>query len=402
VKTSRRSCSALAFALAVIALLPDLTTKAVAETEKPPPAPKTEIVKVPKGWRVARQYPHMGVEVIRMAKKRQRVSIVAIAPSAKVNMVHALAHDQLSRVKPTQRPSQICRRLGCVAGINGAFFDRDSGLPFSGIISQGELLRSVTSPRPHVAIQSGLLLDQTTPPVQVLAYPQGQVLDPIDPSEAEPIVVRGVNRTRGSNGIAIYSRKWGKYSPGSAGKELLLRAMGQPQLLVGSQVLFQVVGIRKPGGTIRSDEIVLSGTGDGARRLSEVWRRIISGELSEVMTVEIGSGPSTLIGTRPVIVRDGQPIRRNGGYFARSRHPRSVLAARSDGTIMFVVIDGRAKKARGMSLKGAAALVRSLGAFNAANLDGGGSSVMVVQGRVQSRPAGGERRVSTALAIVPR
>lgn len=61
-----------------------------------------------------------------------------------------------------------------------------------------------------------------------------------------------------------------------------------------------------------------------------------------------------------------------------------------------------------MTLKEAAELMRSLGARDAMNLDGGGSTTMVVNGRLRNRPRGAagapvrERPVANALVVLPR
>ena len=77
---------------------------------------------------------------------------------------------------------------------------------------------------------------------------------------------------------------------------------------------------------------------------------------------------------------------------------------RADGRLILVTVDGRRPGwSAGVTLAEAARLMRSLGARDALNLDGGGSSAMTVRGRVVSRPsdAGGERPVSDALVVLP-
>jgi len=69
-----------------------------------------------------------------------------------------------------------------------------------------------------------------------------------------------------------------------------------------------------------------------------------------------------------------------------------------------VTVDGRRRGwSAGLSLFEAARLMRSLGARDALNLDGGGSSTMTVGRRVVSRPSdrGGERAVSDGLFVLP-
>jgi len=89
--------------------------------------------------------------------------------------------------------------------------------------------------------------------------------------------------------------------------------------------------------------------------------------------------------------------------FAASRHPRTAVAYDAAAQrLWLVVVDGRqAPHSAGMTLPELATLLEGLGATEALNLDGGGSSVMVVHGRAHSRPSDqtGERPVVNALAL---
>ena len=89
--------------------------------------------------------------------------------------------------------------------------------------------------------------------------------------------------------------------------------------------------------------------------------------------------------------------------FARERHPRTAVGLDLEAQrLWLVVVDGRQEGwSAGMSLPELADLMEALGARDALNLDGGGSSVMVIRGRRVSRPsdAGGERAVVNALAL---
>ena len=90
--------------------------------------------------------------------------------------------------------------------------------------------------------------------------------------------------------------------------------------------------------------------------------------------------------------------------FAASRHPRTALGVSlEDRRLWWVVVDGRqGTYSTGMTLPELTALLEALGVEEALNLDGGGSSVMVVKGRAVSRPSDeeGERAVANALLLV--
>jgi len=90
--------------------------------------------------------------------------------------------------------------------------------------------------------------------------------------------------------------------------------------------------------------------------------------------------------------------------FALARHPRTAVGARADGTLLFVTVDGRdAERSVGMSLPELTGLMLELGAVAAANLDGGGSTTMVVRDRVVNSPSdsNGERANGDAVLLFP-
>ena len=85
-------------------------------------------------------------------------------------------------------------------------------------------------------------------------------------------------------------------------------------------------------------------------------------------------------------------------------NPRTAIGMAESGHYLFVVSDGRTAESEGLSLYELAELMRSLGAVTAYNLDGGGSSAMVFNGRVINKPTSygktvSERRVSDIVYI---
>lgn len=129
---------------------------------------------------------------------------------------------------------------------------------------------------------------------------------------------------------------------------------------------------------------------------------IVRGTCDEEVDVAIGAGP--------LLMLDGEApsFGKFDARFALKRAPRSVLALNADRSILWlIVVDGRQPEySEGMNLPELVDLLKSIGATDALNLDGGGSAVLVGPGgRLLSRPIqervpGRERVVANHLAVV--
>jgi exopolysaccharide biosynthesis protein len=110
----------------------------------------------------------------------------------------------------------------------------------------------------------------------------------------------------------------------------------------------------------------------------------------------------------PRLVSDGKTdINGKEEKFSNSivygRHPRTAVAITFNGDLLFVVVDGRSKRSVGMKLEELASYLRKLGARHAINLDGGGSSSMIINGKTVNKPSdGGERRISNGILVTKR
>ncbi len=76
----------------------------------------------------------------------------------------------------------------------------------------------------------------------------------------------------------------------------------------------------------------------------------------------------------------------NGGY---GLHPRTAIGQTLDGSILMLVIDGRQLHSIGATMKDCQDILASYGAINAAALDGGSSSIMYYDGKIQTKPSNG-------------
>ena len=97
---------------------------------------------------------------------------------------------------------------------------------------------------------------------------------------------------------------------------------------------------------------------------------------------------------------DGEAEGMNRLSFVEMRHPRTAVGVTSNRQLLLVTADGRSKWSRGASLQEMAEIMLRLGAVNAINLDGGGSTTMVVNNQVINSPSDGrERPVANSLLV---
>jgi exopolysaccharide biosynthesis protein len=131
------------------------------------------------------------------------------------------------------------------------------------------------------------------------------------------------------------------------------------------------------------------------------------------LTSEYAIAAHDVLSTGPVMILSGieQPIPDDA--FCNDRHPRTAVGKKPDGTVVLLVVDGRASEAAGMSIHELKDFMKWMGCVDAINLDGGGSSTMYIKGQehngVVNYPADnkkfdheGEREVANAILIIQR
>lgn len=123
------------------------------------------------------------------------------------------------------------------------------------------------------------------------------------------------------------------------------------------------------------------------------FRIITEGETSADTLVREGAWQVLTFG--PALISGGQVTVSSSDEVGRAMtsNPRTAIGQISEGHYLLVVSDGRTKESTGLSLRQLAELMQSLGAQIAYNLDGGGSSTMVFQGRVVNSPTTNGRSI---------
>jgi hypothetical protein len=125
---------------------------------------------------------------------------------------------------------------------------------------------------------------------------------------------------------------------------------------------------------------------------------------------------TTIVNGGPELVRNGRlyatpaadgmaPVGNPSSYYGwvHKRNPRTIAGVDALGRTVIITADGRSEASLGLGIGEAAAVAQSFGLQNAINLDGGGSTTMVANGKVVNTPsdATGERPVGDALVITP-
>src|SRR5512141_683705 len=126
--------------------------------------------------------------------------------------------------------------------------------------------------------------------------------------------------------------------------------------------------------------------------------------------VRNGKAVRTVMGGWPRLIIHGASVadsvdKLEGTFpgFSAGRHPRTAVGfSRDSATLFLVTVDGRQESRAGMSLVELAKLMLDLGVYEGMNLDGGGSTTMVVNGKLANSPSDktGERAVGSGLLVV--
>jgi exopolysaccharide biosynthesis protein len=218
--------------------------------------------------------------------------------------------------------------------------------------------------------------------------------------------INGLNRPRSENELIVFTPEFHRTTLTEPnGLELIVRR-GR---VVESRD-------RKGSSLIPSDGFVISASGtarDWALKNLPLGARVqLNLNLSPVEAAqgEAWKKATSVIGGGPQLIKEGRVEITNAAEkilpsFVSDGHPRTAIARLRSGQILLLTVDGRQPgESIGMSLTMLAELLIEFGAVEAINLDGGGSTAMVIRNKLVNKPsdATGERPVSDAILVYPR
>jgi exopolysaccharide biosynthesis protein len=356
------------------------------------------------------------------APDRESVHVAVVERGTAVEATHD------GTVARRETTSSIAAKLGAVVAVNAGFFvtadaDGFQGVP-SGLAAYDGQVQALSA-----GSRAALVLNGSAPPrienlLSTVTVHAGDASHPVEGFNRKPGLIRDCGRPNArptseprqdftctsQDELVLFTAEFGAALPPGPGTQVTLDDTGQ------------VRSIGPLGGTVPAGGSVIDGIGGSADWLTAhapVGSRLtVDEQIRDTSGKKVSLGHGGIVSAAPVLLRDGRPAidaategvvdpkDLSFGYaWAEQRQPRTMAGLDARGRLLLVTVDGRRPGvSEGVTLEEGAALMRSLGAVDAINLDGGGSTAMAVQGALVNKPSdsAGERAIGDAVVVLPR
>ena len=330
-------------------------------------------------------------------------------------------HHAMDAAIGTEKTSSIATRHGAFAAINAGFFLLDKSEfagESSGILKiDGNVLSESSDRRIAVSIINSKKRTKVefghTTTTTVVGF-----------REDDTLVLDGINRERKPNDIVLFTSDFDKSTKtDGSGTEIILdpcnqlfrwwcRKLQANHNLGNSQIPPNglVISIGKEALERAGNFLIRVEKGPGSHRaLASLYRVVRRVELLEPRKQEFFLEAEDITNGVPQLIKRGTiditwEQEKATKSFVETRHPRTAVATLKDGKFLMITVDGRSEVSGGIGLQDLAEYLLSLGATDAMNLDGGGSTTMFVDGKVVNKPSDkeGERKVSDSILVTLR
>lgn len=289
-----------------------------------------------------------------------------------------LSNDSIAGIETL---SEMAARSEALAMINGPYYMRN-----------GEILGLMKIDRDLVSLSD-------TPRTTFGLLPDGKLIfdvptfsGHVELPDKSRLPIDGVNRSRGESELIVYNRHYAYWTLTSGGgREYIVRNN-------------RIVDVRGDNSVIPEDALVVSTNGRPAWLMSDLKAGdsliVVKtlGPTWDKVTQAVGAGPCLIKNGEIYLTTLGEEF---GSDVAGGRAPRTAIGLTRDGKALLVVVDGRRRTSVGLSLLELAQFMLEQGAVEAMNLDGGGSSQMIIGKQIVNQPSDGrERRLGAGIAIV--
>jgi len=281
-----------------------------------------------------------------------------------------------SNLKSRRTITTIAKNTNSIVAINGTFFKPQTGVPLGTLMIDGKMY-------------TGPIYDRVAMGISDNGFEMARIqMNSTLKTGNKTIKIDNINQPRMlSTYVLAYTGEWGIQAPPSPKYGVQIAVKDNKVTAVSTQAL-----------TIPQDGYVIVGPASILKGISENQKAEISiGTTPNWNNVKhiISGGPYLVRNSEIYVDMTAQKLGAIGG-----KNPRSAIGYTADGDLIMVAADGREGSSVGMTLMQLASFMKSAGCTNAMNLDGGGSTVMYVNGQVVNNPAyKGGIAISNALVL---
>lgn len=306
-----------------------------------------------------------GVKRIQLLKYYQgrpvRINVVEVNQNLNpdLQLTPALASSTLGRKNTI---STIAKNNNSIVAINGTFFKPATGVPLGTLMINKKMY-------------TGPIYDRVAMGIFDNGYDMARIQLNADlKAFGRTLKVDNINQPRTlSTHVIVYTPEWGKAAPAS------------PQY--GEQIAVkdgEVAEVSSAPLAIPENGFVVVGPAQQLDKFKDA--RNIKFEVSTIPNWDnvnhiISGGPYLVKNSQVFVDTAEQKLGAIGG-----RNPRTAIGYTADNHLIIVIVDGRESSSVGMTLYELANFMKSIGCYNAMNLDGGGSTVLYVNGKVVNHP----------------
>ena len=306
-----------------------------------------------------------GIKHVRMIRyfdnKPVRINVIELSKdvNSEINVVPAIASNTLAS---RSKISKIAQDANAIVAINGGYFKPQTGVPLGTLMIDKK-------------VYTGPIYDRVALGIFDEGYDMARVkLKASVNTNIGGLKIDNVNQPRMlSTHTIVYMRDWGEISP--------------PTPKYGSQLVVKnghLLKITDKQVEIPEDGFVIVGPLKKIETISDAKRFKldikINPEWKNVNHI-VSGGPYLVRNGEVFVDMTAQRLSAIGG-----RNPRTAIGYTKDKNLIMLTADGREGASVGLTLFELAYLMKEFGCVNAMNLDGGGSTVMYIQGEVVNKP----------------